>query len=410
MMFESPHRRRTRCLHLWLLLAQALAWIAIPVLAQETRFTEHPIKDGYTYSYGIAAADLDGDGDLDLTSADTRSFKRYWFENDGRGAFTQHVIENDYRERLERHALADVNRDGRPDVVIVENLHGDLLWYKNSGSPARDEHWQRFTIAKGAAPGAYDVAPADFDGDGDLDAAISTWRLSNKFVWFENPGDVEQAPSWKMHSVEDNVGETRTIRVGDFNGDGKPDLLGTARDTNLAVWYQNPGDPREQPWKRHTIDAASAQPCHGMPADLDADGDLDVVLALGMILDQGDNTRQIVWYENVGGPGQGTDWKKHVIGSDFNFAFEAIAVDLNADGKLDVAATSWASPGGRVVWFENSGDPRGAWKLHPLKADWARANQIIAADLNGDQRPDLIAGAEVGANEVRWWRNEGQSK
>ncbi len=399
---------RTRALPLFLLpaLTATLVALAQPA-ANAPRFTEHLIRDGYKYSYGIAAGDLDGDGDLDLTSADTRSFKLYWFENDGKGSFKEHVIEKEYRERLERHALADVNRDGKLDVVIIENLHGDVLWYKNSGTPGKDAEWKRFTIAKGAAPGAYDVAVADFDGDGDLDVAISTWTLSKKFVWFENLGDVEKPEGWRMHVVEEKVGETRTIRAGDFDGDGKPDLLGTARDTNLVVWYQNPGDPRKQPWKRQVIDATSPQPCHGMPVDLDGDGDLDVVMALGMILGTGDNTRQIVWYENLGKGGKGTEWKKHLIGGNFDFAFEAIAVDLNGDGKLDVAATSWATPHGRVVWFENPGDPRGRWTLHPLKSNWARANQILAADLNGDKRPDLVAGAEIGANEVRWWRNEG---
>lgn len=393
----------------------ALLLLALPaglvVLAQPaakgTRFTEHLIKGGYKYAYGIAAADLDGDGDLDLTSVDTLAQQLYWFENDGTGSFKQHVIEKQYPHKLERHALADLNGDGKPDVVIIENQNGDVLWHKNSGTPAKDAAWQRFTIAKAAAPGAYDVAVADFDGDGDLDVAISTWRLSNKFVWFENPGDPEKAPNWKMHVIEEKVGETRTMRAGDFNGDGKPDLLGTARDTNLVLWYENPGDPRKQPWRRHVIDAQSLQPCHGMPVDLDGDGDLDVVMALGMILGTGDHTRQIVWYENVGQPSRGAAWKKHIIGSNFDFAFEAIAVDLNGDGKLDVAATSWATPHGRVVWFENPGDPRGRWTLHPLKSNWARANQIIAADLNGDKRPDLVAGAEIGANEVRWWRNEG---
>jgi hypothetical protein len=388
-------RRLAACL--FLIMPAGLFALGQPA-AKTTRFTEHLIKGGYKYCYGIAAADLDGDGDIDLTSADTRSFVLYWHENDGKGSFKQHVIEKNYPERLERHEIVDMNRDGKPDVVIIE--------YKNSGTPAKDAEWRRFTITKATVPGAYDVAVADFDGDGDPDVAISTWRLSNKFVWFENPGDPERE-NWKMHVIEEKVGETRTVRVGDFNGDGKPDLLGTARDTNLVVWYANPGDPRRQPWKKHVIDSKSLEPCHGMPVDLDADGDLDVVMALGMILDKGENTRQIVWYENVGRPGKGSEWQKHIIAGNFDFAFEAIAVDLNGDGKLDVAATSWATPKGQVVWFENPGDPRGQWKLHSLKSNWPRANQIIAADLNGDRRPDLIAGAEIGGNELRWWRNEG---
>jgi hypothetical protein len=64
-----------------------------------------------------------------------------------------------------------------------------------------------------------------------------------------------------------------------------------------------------------------------------------------------------------------------------------------------------------VVWFENPGDPRKApWTMHLLKENWTNANQVIAADLNGEGRIDVAAVAERGANEFRWWRNEGPPK
>jgi antibiotic biosynthesis monooxygenase (ABM) superfamily enzyme len=404
-----------------------------------TGFSEQLIKGGYSYSYGLDAADLDGDGDLDLTSSDTRNFKLYWFENAGQGKFTEHLIEDGDRlgifgditgeaiaksvqgdatnnrwfttPRLERHMIGDVNGDGKLDVVIVENLYGDVYWFKNNGTPANVPVWQRFTITRHTIPGAYDVALADLDGDGDQDVAVSTWRLSNKFVWFENPGDPESSANWKLHVIEENIAEPRTIRAGDFNGDGKPDLLGTARVANLVVWYENSGDPRMKKWTRHVIDATSADPGHGMPADIDGDGDLDVVMALGM--DSHANqigTREIVWYENAGQTKKADEWKKHVIVGDFDDAFEAIAVDLDGDGRLDVAVTSYAAPHGRAVWFQNLGDPKRPWKMHELKMNWPRANQIIAADLNGDGNPDLVAGTTGNVSEVRWWRNEGSSR
>ncbi|MBP86917.1 MAG: hypothetical protein CMJ64_09395 [Planctomycetaceae bacterium] len=162
----------------------------VPAFAQlPLRFDEQLVMDGYTYSFGITAADLDSDGDLDITSADALpNNDLYWFENDGQGRFQKHFIQKDDPERLERHAIGDIDREGHLDVVIVKNLVGDLLWFKNSGKPADGNLWERHVINSKKIPDAYDVALGDYDGDGDLDVAASTWRLSNNFVWFENDG------------------------------------------------------------------------------------------------------------------------------------------------------------------------------------------------------------------------------
>lgn len=384
--------------------------------AQETgsiQFTEHLIADKYAYAYGIAAADFDQDGDLDLSSADYTPHNRlYLFENNGQGEFHKHTIQKDDPERLERHRVGDVDNDGDLDIVIVKNLNGHLLWFENSGKPTDGQLWLRHVITTNL-PGAYDVDLADFNHDGFLDVAASSWVLGNQYAWFENSGHPAQG-EWKKHLIEENARETRTMRVADFDGDGDPDLLGTSRGIDESVWFENSPKEGKVTWKKHLIDQHSDCPAHGNPVDMDGDGDLDVVMALGFYFkpDSEDPTastkseeNQIVWYENDQ-PRQNKPWKKHVIQSGFEDAFEAVAGDLDNDGDIDVVATSWRNPGS-IAWFENSGNPQQGWIKHTLKENWRSANQVILADMNGDGHLDIIACAERGSVEVRWWRNEG---
>jgi hypothetical protein len=392
------------------------------------RFTENLIADQYGYTFGLAAADLDRDGDLDLTNADIRgktTSTLYWFENNGRGDFQRRVIYSNEPGWFERHAVADINGDGRLDVAIVNNQKGQLVWFANPDQPGNGP-WKRHVITMDC-PFAYDVALADLDGDGDLDAAASGF-VSNLITWYENPGESGGNSDWVRRLIDDEMYEARTIRSADFNQDGKVDLIATAVGRrNLppdgpdgrehgaqVVWYENTSDLTSASWTKHIIDEQTRAPIHGQPVDFDGDGDPDVLMAHGMRTDADPKIERhgVAWYENTGQNDTAILWKRHHIGP-LPYAFEAFASDLDGDGDLDVAATAW-SKGDRVVWFENHGDPRGRWSMHIVREDYRAANQVIAADFNGDKLPDIAVTSDDGSRriqgslEMRWWRNEGR--
>jgi len=365
-------------------------------------FRERLIKDGFMYSYGIAVADLDGDGHTDITAADADGRALYWFKNDGKGHFAPYVIQRNHpKERLERHAIGDINGDGHPDVVIVENKTGDLYWFENNGTPTDGKLWKLHEITTGGMPHAYDVDLADLNGDGRLDVAASGWK-GNQIAWFENPGTPDG--QWTKHLLDGDMTEARTIRVADFAGHGKLDLLATAAAADLVAWYQHPGGRATGEWRKHIIDETICRPMHGHPVDMDGDGDADVVMAAGHN-GSGVMEGSIVWYENNGKPTVGP-WKKHVICEHLPQAFEAFAADIDGDGHIEVVATTWGVLGGLFL-FKHDGDPRGPWHKQVLKDKWVNANQVLIADLNGDGRPDILAQAERGSNDLRWWQNVG---
>ncbi len=393
-----------------ILMVTGLVSLGALIQAETLKFEEYLISNDYTYAYGIAAADLDGDGDLDMSSSDctTAGSRRhndlYWFENQGNGRFQRHwIAKTDWHGRFERHQLTDMNQDGRPDLVGIDNFFGDVFWIENRGEPRKLESWKRHAISRSGLLGAYDVAVADLDRDGRPDVAASSWRLGNRFTWYRNPG-AAGGEEWPAHVVDEGLAETRAILAGDFNADGFTDLLGSARVAGLVLWYENSGDPVSGPWRRHIIDSWG-RPMHGSLADMDQDGDIDVLMTGGLGAGDRPSSHQVVWYENVGNPGRGERWLKHIIEEGFWEGFEAVSADLDRDGDLEVIATAFGDRG-QIAWYERLED---GWRKHPLKERWIKAVQVITPDLDGDGWPDIAAVNERGL-EFRWWRNLGGQK
>ena len=157
------------------------------------------------------------------------------------------------------------------------------------------------------------------------------------------------------HTDPVQVDHTPQILVRDIDGDGLADILTSSAHKYGIFWYQQVRDGAAITWKRHLIDESWSQAHSLALADLDRDGDLDLITGKRFLAHNGHDPGSkdpigVYWYELK--PGRTATWTKHVIshGERIGSALNIPIFDLDADGDLDIVVTGkWGGP----VWFEN---------------------------------------------------------
>jgi hypothetical protein len=279
-------------------------------------------------------------------------------------------------------AVGDFNGDGILDLAVAD--YGDGL--TNPGNTVfillgnGDGTFQAAVgYQVGFSPTA--VAVADFNGDGKLDLAVTNAGTeccpggSVSILLGNGDGSFQPQVLYKV-----GAGPT-SVAVGDFNGDGKPDLVVTNRGNdlgNISVLL-NHGDGTFAPQVTY---AAGDHPASVAVGDFNADGKLDLAVA-----DSSSNTVSILLGDGNGVFQPAVDYP---IGSSGIFI---IAGDFNGDGKLDLAVTNSAFS---ISVLPGNGD--GTFQPQAAYATGNTPAGVASGDFNGNGKTDLVVANSKSSN------------
>jgi hypothetical protein len=213
---------------------------------------------------------------------------------------------------------------------------------------------------------------------------------SNEIALWRN--DAGNPIVWTKQTISQNFAGARSVIAARIDEDSLPDIVGAAFNSNQITWWQNAGGVPIV-WVEHTIDGSFGGAHKVQAADIDGDGDLDVVGAAYM------SNEIAVWFNDLNQ--QGT-WTKQTVDANCYGALGACAVDLDRDRRVDILGTS--DQGDDVLWWINNGGTPITWTEYVIDGSFDGAWPVTACDLDRDGDLDILSCA-YNADDIACWEN-----
>jgi len=332
--------------------------------AQGVKFTA-PVIYPVGAPYVVAAGDFNRDGKMDLVAGDVEHNSLIMLLGNGDGTLKPAVT---YQLDAAPYEIivADFNRDGRLDLATANSSLStsfSILFGKGDGSFE--------SPVKYAVSGRHMLA-ADFNRDGWLDIATPTNNGVNVLLGSGN-GAFQNAKSYSLPQLP------ILLAAGDFNADGKLDLVGIFRGsgfyTRTVSLLLGNGDGTFQSAINTTSDwgVGSGPYCISV-GDFDRDGKLDILVT--------DEYLTVL-------KGNGAVSFKPLPGLYLRqTSVDLKSADFNGDGKLDLVSAGVFGGGPKILLGNGDGTFQDLGNLTDKNSV-----SIVVTDLNGDTRPDLAGNA-----------------
>jgi hypothetical protein len=192
------------------------------------------------------------------------------------------------------------------------------------------------------------------------------------------------------HVITGNYNAPSTAYAADIDSDGDLDLLGAEYLGDNLDWWENDGTGS---FTGHTIDSAFVGGRCVFSVDMDDDGDMDIIGG-------SPSTNTLAWWEND----SSENFTKHVITTDFASIYSIYASDFNGDGFMDIVSSSEIT--GEVGWWKNDGNENFTKFIISANTRFWDASDVYAVDIDGDTDIDILGAVNVPADVV-WWENNG---
>jgi hypothetical protein len=362
-----------------------LVWYEYP------HWSRHPIGDGDFTTDG-ETGDVDGDGDTDVIISSISRDVIEWWENTDDPTQKEHWVGHEIAAGFAHDvAVGDIDDDGKLDVVVKRKDDGSLIWFEPPDDPTLP--WSEHQIDSFSGEG---LDLGDVDGDGDLDIAVSHY-------WYENQNS--NGSQWQQWNVSLSWGDDARTIISDMNDDGLADIiLSHSEGKGRVSWFENPA------WSEHLIESDELEGAHSLEVgDFDGDGDPD--LFTGEMHTSW--SKQVLIYENLGGA---ASWNKITLAN--SGSHNARIADIGNDGDLDIVGKNYGGEGRVIEMWENfsaNTHELEKWQYIPLDTSRPESQMgkmgLVFADINSDEQVDIIAGAYLYRNpgadmRALWTRTE----